>query len=372
MRSKLLLGSHMLNRTAFIGIAIVTLALLGCDSGSERPRSNWPKLGISLDKIGLKKTQVADCCFRGFVRSIQTGNFDADSGSEIAVVAQTGVHLFNYSTLKQKAKIEYKKPDGKPLWFGLTPYLISNEDNFSIAMRGGGFGEVGLLDYKGKEIWMFKPGLFSSPQGMEVDDSKLGSPWFYVLANNKLYKLNKNGEVIWKRHESASYIALIKGRNNKTSIATADYGSKIIHIWSANGELTLKFTLPFKQDGFDVVHSGEISGFVIKSGNKIAFIDHNGRHRFTHSYQGVPIYHGPSAALVRFTANQPPVLAIRSTSRSATGKSVLSIFSIDGEHLYEEYMDGGPALGVVHVNNERRDRLFIGEGTRKLWGYEKK
>lgn len=362
----------MLYRVASISIATIALIFTGCDAGSGKTYSNWPELGISIDKIGLSKDKIADCCFRGYVRSIQVGNFDDDSELEIAVVPQTSVYLFSLETLKQKEKIEYTKPDGDTLWFGLTPYLVSNKKGFSIAMRGGGFGEVGLLNKSGEKLWTFKPESISAPNGMVVDDSVSEEPLFYVSGKEAIYKLNKNGEVIWKVSEESAHIALIDDRDKENKrIVTAEYDSSVLSIWSENGELINNINLPFKQTGFDFVSNGAISGFVIKSGRKLAFIDREGKHRFTHTYINVPVYHGPSAALVRFETNQPPVLVVRSTSRSATGKSVLSVFTLDGTHLYEENLSGGPAIGVIPVQNQNRDRLVIGDGPKILWVYEK-
>ena len=350
-----------------VNITMVLLVLAGCDSGTGKKYFNWPELGIELNSTGIEKSQIADCCFRGYIRNIQTGNFDNDPELEIAVVPQTGIFLFDASTLKKKSKIEYKKPDGKTLWFGLSPFIIQNKNNFNIAKRGGGYGEVALLDKAGKKLWSFS----SSNGDMVVDNSIIGKPSFYVSNNNHVYKLGPNGKVIWKISEDASHITLINDTSrDEAGFATADHSSRTLNIWTSEGKLRKKIELPLKPDGLAFVHSGTTSGFVIKSGRKISFIDRSGKHRFTYSYSNVPIYHGPSAALVRFTAHEPPVLAILSTSRSSIGKSVLSIFSLDGTHLYEEYLDGGPALAVVPVNDEGRDRLFVGDGTSRLWVYE--
>ena len=222
------------------------------------------------------------------------------------------------------------------------------------------------------ELWKFKPNPALSPNGMVVDDSVLGGPLFYVCDRGTIYKLDANGKVVWKITESASYITLVREEDGSDAgFATADSGSKTLKIWSSAGKLRQHLELPLNPDGLEFVSAKGVSGFVIKSGQQIAFIDRTGKYRFTHSYGDVPVYHGPAAALVRLAPQQPPLLAVRSTSRSATGKSVLSLFSLEGTHLYEEYLEGGPALGVVPIRNENRDRLLVGEGTTKLWAYEK-
>jgi len=350
--------------------ASFVLLVLGC--GPDAQRNDWPELGVGLDKIGVTKTLVAECCFRGYVRSIQLGNFDSDPELEIAVVPQTGVYLFDATTLKSKAKLEFQKPGGDTLWFGLAPYLVSSKGGFRIAMRGGGYGDVGLLDQQGKELWKFKPDISLPPNGMVVDESAPGDPRFFVCDRGAIYRLDAKGKIVWKVAENASYIALVKDSDDKEAgIATADSRSRTLSLWSPLGQREGQIELPVYPEGLEFVRSGSISGFVVKSGVQLAFVDRSGKHRFTHSYNGVPVYHGPSAVLVRFTAGQPPYLAVRSTSRSSIGKSVLSLFTLDGTHLYQEYLEGGPAVGVVPVRKENRDRLLVGEDTSKLWSYEK-
>jgi hypothetical protein len=328
-------------------------------------------LGVEVDKFGVSKTLIADCCFRGHARSIQLGNFDRDSKLEIAVVPQTGVYFFDAETLKSKANLKFQKPGGDTLWFGIAPYLVSSKDSFQIAMLGGGYGDVGLLDSKGKELWKFKPDASRAPNGMVVDDSVLGKPRFYVCNRNSIYRLDSAGKIVWKINENASYITLVRDSDDKEpGFATADSRSRKLSVWASSGKLISQLDLPFYPDGLAFVSSGDISGYVVKSGRQLAFVDRTGKHRFTYSYGDVPVYHGPSAVLVRFATGQPPYLAVRLTSRSSTGKSVLSLFSLDGERLYQEYLGGGPALGAVPVKNEHRDRLFVGEGTARLWSYE--
>lgn len=351
-------------------IVSLLMLLLGC--GPEPQTRHWPDLGVAVDKIGVTKTLIAECCFRGLVRSIQVGNFLGDSDQELAVIPQTGIYLFDAKTLKKKAHLDFKKPDGDTLWFGISPLLIANKHGFSIAMRGGGYGEVGLLDKSGKQLWKFNSDSLLSPNGMVVDSEGGREPRFYVCEKGAIYRLNVAGFVIWKVAENADYIALTRDKDSgEAGFVTAENRSRILKLWSADGTLLKKIELPFHPDGLAFVRMGDTSGFVVRSGAEIAFLDRSGKHRFTYSYGTVPVLHGPNAVLVRLLPGQPPVLVLRSQSRSATGKSVLTVLSLDGVHLYQEYMGGGPALGVVPLENEATDRLIVGEGADKLWAYEK-
>jgi hypothetical protein len=102
----------------------------------------------------------------------------------------------------------------------------------------------------------------------------------------------------------------------------------------------------------------------------LVFVDRDGRQRFRHSYGDLPVYHGPTAVLLRLAPGQQPVLAVRMQSSTPTSRSVLSLFALDGALLYQEYLKGGPALGVVAVPGEPRDRLLLGDGPYRLWAYE--
>lgn len=358
-----------MKRVFLITLAVIALLASGC--GVKFSRQDWPELGVTIDKLHLERTVVAECCFQGYIRTIQLGEFEGKGEPQVAAIAQTGVYLFDAVTLGEKAVIDYLNPDGSTLWFGLSPFLVRDKDGFKIAKRGGGFGNIGLLDRGGKELWKFKPDPALPPSGMVVDDSIFGEPRFYVCDRGILYKLDADGRVVWKIPDNGSYITLVRDDASKEAgVATVDSDTKTLRIWSAAGKLEQRIDLPAHPDGIEFVRNGKMSGFVVKAGSQIAFIDRNGQHRWTHSYGTVPIIHGPVAVLVRLSSEQLPLLAVRFASRSATGKSVLSMFSLDGTHLYEEYLDGGTAIGIAPAKNGDRERLLVGEGTLKLWAYE--
>jgi len=350
--------------------AVFVLALLPLVAAAASYPSEWPQLGVRVNKLGLRKAAIADCCFPGSVRSIQLGNFDGDRHLEIGAVAQSGVLLLDATTLKRKAALDYTTPDGERLWLGLSPYLVRDNDGFKIAKRGGGFGDVGLLDQSGRELWKFRPDPKLPPNGMVVDDTRTELR-FYVCDYDVIYRLDRTGKVVWRVAEVASYITLVRDTaDQETAFATADPGTRTLTIWSATGSHERQLELPHNPDGIASVSNGEVSGFVTKSGRQVAFIDRRGSHHWTYSYGNLPIMHGPSAELVRLLPGEPPLLAVRVGSSSATGRSVLTLFSMAGNVLYEEYLGSGSGLGVAPVANQNRERLLAGDGTTKLWMYE--
>jgi hypothetical protein len=354
-------------------IAVVTAtALVACTSESEQVA--WPEAGFAVDRLGVAKAVLAECCFRGKVRGMQLGNFDDDAATELAVVPQTGVYLFDAETLEVEPHVEFTSEEGGPVWFGLTPYLLASpkRPGFWIAMRGGGYGDVGLLDRAGRRLWTFDPHPRNSPpRDMAVDDRNGAALRFYVCGDNAIYRLDATGRVVWKVDEDANHIVLAAGSEGAAFATARGRGDDAIEIWSDAGKRILRIPLPAPASGLASVDAHGISGFVVNYGRAIAFVDRSGEVHFQHAYDYVPVYHGPNAALVRLVAGAPPLLAVVMESRSATSRSVLTLFTLDGDRVYEEYLNGGPGIGVVPVAGEGRERLIVGDGPAKVWVYEK-
>jgi hypothetical protein len=349
-----------------------TLLLQAGIAGARAVSKDWPDLGVVRDSLGMAKTLILEGRFRGLVRSIQVGDFDGDSHLELAMLPQTGVYLLDATTLKAKSTLEFQTPEGKTLWSGLAPYMIASAGSFRVAILGGGFGGVGLLDNQFKPLWNFRPNPLLPPDAMVVDDAQPGQPRFYVCDNGMLYRLDERGQTVWKvRADGARLLTLVRdAEGQEVTLATAHAGSRSLSLWSANGKKRGTITLPLAPYALSFVRSGDVSGFVARSANQLVLVDRDGRPRFRYSYRDVPVQHGPTAVLLRLEAGQPPVLAVRMQSSSATSRSVLSLFALDGVLLYQEYLKGGLALGLVAVPGEQRDRLLLGDGADKLWAYE--
>ena len=349
----------------FVVVALAPLVVWAAPRVGE-----WPQAGVSVNKVGIKKVVIDDCCFPGSVRSVQLGAFGGGGNLEIGVAAQSGILLLDAATLSRNAALDFSAPDGKQIWFGLSPYLVEDNGGFKIAKRGGGFGDVGLLDQAGRQLWSFKPNPKLSPSRMIVDDAKEDER-YYVCDRDMIYRLDRNGKVVWKVSELASHITLVRDpKSQETAFATADSSNRTLTIWTASGTRVQQLKLPFRPDGLEFVWNGEISGFVIKSERDVAFIDRQGNHLWTHSYGDLPVVHGPFVTLVRLVSGQQPLLAVRLGSSSATGRSILTLFSLTGTVVYNEYLGTGSGLGTAPVPNEDRERLLTGDGTSKLVLYE--
>lgn len=346
--------------------ALMVLLFSACGSGNQG--NNWPPIGIRDNSAELGKTAIGGCCYRGGVAGIQLGDF-ANAGEQVlAVLGQTGVALLDSGDFKHLHTFDFEDELGETIWFGLSPYLLVDEEGFRIAMLGGGYGDVGLLDSRGKTLWLFRPDAGLPPVGMVVDDAPGRESRFYVSDHTGLYRLDSRGKVVWQIDEPADYLVLVGDAD--VALATASHGSRALKLWTADGRAAGELTLPVNPDGIAYVEHKETAGFVVKSGRDIAFLERSGRHRFTYRYDEAPVRHGPTATLLAMHPAQAPQLAVRLESGSATGKSVLTLFSLDGARLYEEYLDSGPAIGVLPGRQQAGDRLLVGEGNDTVWVYK--
>jgi hypothetical protein len=207
---------------------------------------------------------------------------------------------------------------------------------------------------------------------MVVDDAQPGQPRFYVCDNGLLYRLDAHGTPVWKVDaDGARLVTLVRdAQGQEAVVATAHPGSRKLSLWSPGGQKLGTLVLPLAPHALTFVRSGSVSGFVVLNANRLVLVDREGRQRFSYSYGWLPIFHGPTAVLLRLTPGQQPVLAVRMQSSTATSRSVLSLFALDGALLYQEYLQGGPSLGVVEVPGEQRDRLLLGDGPYRFWAYE--
>lgn len=347
--------------------AVLVLFLSACGSGVQG--DGWPEAGIRDNPAELSKTAIGECCYRGGVASIQLGDYDSTGDDVLAVLGQTGVIFFDASELKRTHSFDFENDEGETIWFGLSPYLLAHESGFHIAMLGGGYGEVGLLDGRGETLWLFRPNAELPPKGMIVDDRPAREARFYVIDHDGLHRLDAQGDVVWQVDEQADFLTLVGGGD--VALATASHGSRALKLWTADGQSAGELALPLSPDGLVFVEHGDYAGFVIKSGRDVAYLDRSGEHLFTYRYDEAPVRHGPRAALVAMQSGEQPQLALRLSSASATGKSVLTLLSLDGTRLYEEYLADGPAIGVLPGRPGEGERLLVGERDQAVWVYER-
>ena len=119
-----------------------------------------------------------------------------ESGLQIAISGQKTMHIVHGDTGILDRKVEFDWHPGV-----LRPEVIGGQRNgeFEIMVRGGGFGDVGLIDQDGKCLRTYRPGDKLPPNDMAAGDlDRNGVTEFYVAEREWLHKLSQKGGKIWR------------------------------------------------------------------------------------------------------------------------------------------------------------------------------
>lgn len=317
---------------------------------------------IKINQIGLKKKIIFDDCVRGTIKSIQ--NIEWRGDKYFAIVGQTGVWFLTPKEYKVIRKLEYAENNGKTIWFGLSPYLIDidNDGEYEIVQRGGGYGKVGLLDENGKRIWEFKPNLLLPPKKMLVEDLNKDNVYeFYVIDSDYLYHLDTNRKIIWKRSGSFTDINTIV--LNDTTFIVTSLGDTV-KIWDIEGKEVKKIVFDRKIYWFDIFNNDGTNYLIRLLDDKIVIFDLSGKIIFKDTLPSRLGYHGPKCILINSKNKRKKLLAISTSSSTAIGKGLLSIYDTsDWKLVYQEI------LGATEGINVNEGKLLLGDGKNKLWEY---
>ncbi len=301
----------------------------------------------------------------GGISTIQTNvTFDKKNHDKnlMMILGQTGFKVYDNS--HEVDSINFINNDGKPIFIGVTPrYVKLNKTLDGIMMGGGGFGDVGLLDMNGKLLWNFDPGFMSNPYKMiaaDLDNDELTE--FYSVGNTGLYKLDIHGKVVWKIDGDMEDISTYSNSMHdiKSLIVLNSDGSFILI--SSSGKKIKKLDFNSKYLSFATVDINGTSLIVHRSSfDTIRVVNQNNGLFFDYTYKKLPVYHGPYATSVSFDGITT-YIAILMTSRNTVHKSVISIFSLNGELVYQSILNSGRGLASQFINKTNKQRLLVSDG----------
>lgn len=260
-----------------------------------------------------------------------------------------------------------------------------------IAMRGGGFSDVGLIDSTGKLLWK-KSGSYathSTANSMAVGDlNRDGAMEFYVAATDGLYSFAANGSRKWRvggandcywRAElfdsrvasECQIVAKVQRRGR--------YQPQFLEFRDHQGNL-LRRVKPAREVGAFRVLEWPIDGrplrILSRYGSALTILDKDchvvWEYKIPRKF-GVGMH--VNATFVRFSDEEDPYLAVLLGTRAGWSRSILCVFSLDGNLVYQEILD--PIIGLLAVRldgaNVTGDVLLIGEGMkRKVVAYQRR
>ncbi len=308
------------------------------------------------------------------IRTIQVGNFESSSGKEIVIFSKYRCFILDARTRKLKKTIKFTKP------LGLRPELlrIMNDGSMEIMLRGGGFGDVGLVDTYGEFIWKYKGEQGTSPQMIAGKFDRDGQVAFYVTNSDGLHKLDYSGKQIWKTKDNTwewNIQIYAQGWNKPPLIVTRDSSEKIRY-WDRTGKLVTEVSPEVDSYGLEIIHWLNDYQILAIGDYKIIIMDLNGKVAFQYKLRedicqffvhlleimdirGVP---------VKLNPEKPPYLAVITKHRAALKKATLSVFSPEGQLVYQEMLNSSTGINTLE-NPDGSESLLVGDGSENIWLY---
>lgn len=327
-----------------------------------------PKPRVLVNSPLIEKRPVLKTFIGGTVKKIQKGDYHPSPGDEIAVLGQSDVWLLTATDYAVVGRDDF----GGNIAFGLSPQLIDAEGDgtHELMKGGGGFGEVGLINNRGEQLWTFHPHPKLAPEKMmPADLNEDGALEFYVADGTGLYQLNSDGTQNWKVAGQHFYAV---GLTPENTVLGLDKGNEIVTV-NFEGQVVSRFNFPNKTYDFDVVEWPEETGVLIGYfGKRIQILDLNGDIVFQHKLDNFPLYHAPQGLSIHLNKDEPPYLAVLAHSRSSVGLSQLTIFSPSGKLLYQEILGSTRGLCANIDTATGAEVLLVGNGTASVLEYRLK
>lgn len=361
-------------------LAISTIQYVFCLSGYAAPHYE-PHVVIKSDHVN--KRIIYKSHIRGGVKNIRLGTFRPSLSPEIILLNQKGTHFLsteNYTPVDIHLYHANNINSASTQDFGIRPDIIdiNGDGDYVIMKGGGGFGETGLLDKKGKKLWIFQPTENLPPRKMIHGDlNKDNKLEFYANDFGALYRLDEKGSVIWKidkntpdlnlRYFNDIGIFTENGSEQPFLLAVTNRDFVVINF---DGKIVKRFKSDYKIQNFEIVRWNKeqfiLSGYFRK---KVIMLDMKGNKIHEFKLKDFPLYHAPNAVAVKFRPGEKEYLVLLAHSRSRFRLTQLNIISPEGQIIYQEIINGTKGLAPLFRKEKNSEVLIIGDGFKQVLEY---
>jgi hypothetical protein len=307
----------------------------------------------------------------------------------IAVFGFTGGYYLAPHTGEVLESLSFEERVFRPV-----PVDVNGDGLLEIFARAGGGADVELLDRTGQVIWT-RSGDYSEPitfnNGDVGDADRDGRPEFYLASTEGLYCLDPAGDTRWvvgqeNEYEWVVFDQGVPGREppRLVAVGAGAYRGRpgvFLEHRSADGELIARdensaklwdlqlIRWPTEERPLRILErgvSGRTSGLWI--------LDERGRDvgywAAADSWLVKP-YYVYAATFIRFDEDGPDYLAVLFGYRAGQDHTMLTLYSLDGLPVYQEYLPW--TMGLLATRIERYSRsgevLLVGDGRDRVAVY---
>lgn len=301
------------------------------------------------------------------VAHISESTTDGSGERLIAVFGQRSVSLVDLKTGSLKSTVQFDITSISPAYVDMH-----RDDGRKILCRGGGFGNVGLLDDRGRVIWK-RPG----PRDTRCASGDLdrdGELEFYVSSWDGLSRVDSKGQIVWERQipTQSWYVEIFYPDDGSDPRLVVLSSRAVVHLYNRDGLLDKSVQLPQYVVELRLVqwpidpHGLHFVGLIRReySRDSLVVMDLDGQIKFEYVLPRLGPSLGLETTLVRFFENRPPYLAVlRGYRGTSAGLSRLSIFSLDGQLVYQEILGRSRGLLAARLrpHDGAREFLLVGD-----------
>jgi hypothetical protein len=292
---------------------------------------------------------------------IVSGELDSEDGPDVGVFDQFGMDIVDFDG-KRKSSIFFN-------WEGavLEPDIrMKKNGDFEFIVRYQ--APFGLMDQRGEPIWVFNDEL--SYKMAFGDTNKDDFPEYYI-ATTSLIQLDMQGKKIWQtRDEIFNDVEVYNPDNSERSLVVTSNHAGIIQLRDYKGNIVDQWTPKEKIHNFKICRWLNSQYILTSHNDEIIIIDLNGQeimhHKVSHSPSGIYSIRGVS---VKFDRDKD-YFAVVTKFSSATGLSMLCIFSPEKKLIFQELVGATTGLAAIDMPFSKRQMLLVGNGPGLVNKYE--
>ena len=275
-----------------------------------------------------------------------------------------------------------------------VPIDLAGDGKPEVFCRGGGFSPVMLLEETGAVRWSFSgsySGSLVATGGASADLDDDGSPEFYLTTNKGLRCVNSDGETLWVERSDCHYYHVeifSPSPPLERQIVASGRGPRhhqgFIEFRNSTGGLLKRISLKRGPVSFDLVSWPEernplrivrATGSALweLSRGKILVKDSDYDDHFTYNLPLGLDAGGlrAKATLLHLSDNEKPYLAILVFYKPTVGHSLLNLFTLGGELVYQEVLPPTRGLLAIRLPGGDGEGLLVGDGPGRVAIYKR-
>jgi hypothetical protein len=306
---------------------------------------------VSVSKQELQRRHINGCCT---IEAMAYDDFDEEPGKEIAVLGLRTIDVLRPGTYETKTSIpmDHECTGG----VGMYPYLVTDSKGDILVTTSSG-----VSNPTRNCVWSLSRSGFTRLVPLRLPE---GPTYFSYDMARGIERHDAAGKVLWRISSDVVDVGIYTTKEGEQFpfAVVPERGTRAIQVYDVGGKPRFKIELPAWVQTVHQLDWPSRGNILAGSGASIGVFDMTGKEILHHMIQGTsfPPYHGPDGVAVKLDPHRERYLAIVSHGSSGYARSVLLIFSPEGELVWQEELDKVRAILAVPGSDAGSEVLLLG------------